>query len=167
MGAWRVRGGRQSTAATSALTTRAFSWEHLRCVRICTPARGPQEDGLGAAPALGCSRRRSRTLALSVALRLSRGPPECPTGFGGPSPAFVPFPSLFLPLRAFGPCDPGTDYGSRGWGFESSWPHCTTRYGGVEPKSARQSRALGPHGNNGGNNAVVTGWRRPTRDPRK
>src|SRR5467141_1665433 len=55
-------------------------------------------------------------------LILTPVPPNVPLVSGALRPVSSPF-LRFLPLLAFGPCGSGTDYGSRGWGFESSWAH--------------------------------------------
>jgi hypothetical protein len=55
---------------------------------------------------------------------LTAVPPNVPHVSGALRGVSSPF-LRFLPLLAFGPCGAGTDYGSRGWGFESSWAHWT------------------------------------------
>src|SRR3989454_7870276 len=49
-------------------------------------------------------------------------PPNVPLVSGALRGDASPF-LRFGPLLGFGPCGAQPDYGSRGWGFESSWAH--------------------------------------------
>src|SRR2546425_7174470 len=66
---------------------------------------------------LGATRPRA-----DGAVRLMAVPPNVPLVSGALRGDSSPF-LRFRRLLGFGPCGAQPDYGSRGWGFESSWAH--------------------------------------------
>src|SRR5437879_1095209 len=66
---------------------------------------------------LGATRPRA-----DGAVRLMAVPPNVPLVSGALRGDSSPFLRFRL-LLGFGPCGAQPDYGSRGWGFESSWAH--------------------------------------------
>src|SRR5207244_13402174 len=70
---------------------------------------------------LGATRPRA-----DGAVRLMAVPPNVPLVSGALRGDSSPFLRFRL-LLGFGPCGAQPDYGSRGWGFESSWAHSDGR----------------------------------------
>src|SRR5260370_19961029 len=86
----------------------------------------------------GAARARWRAASLTDCRAV---PPNVPLVSGALRPLSSPF-LRFLPLLAFGPCGRRTDYGSRGWGFESSWAHSYGRRVIAGRSAARLARLV-------------------------
>src|SRR5438093_10000340 len=94
---------------------------------------------------LGATRPRA-----DGAVRLMAVPPNVPLVSGALRGASSPFLRFRL-LLGFGPCGAQPDYGSRGWGFESSWAHTE----GVSGRSAARLARLVRDQEVGGSNPLA------------